>query len=104
MNLDLMKCVNPIEDPYRPNNFYIRIIAPPAFKTLLEQKKLGINYYRREISGTLMEAKEEARNLMIKFQTDMETEDIDTQAWKNRIICSVYASCIAYELTQQKIL
>jgi len=99
MAFERLKFINPIEDQDRPNNYHIKIVGPPGFEELLKERKFSLGYYQRDLSGTLEEAQSEARNLVKKFYADMAEEAIPIKDWRNRIVCSVYASFMAYEIT-----
>jgi len=60
MSIQTLKTINPIADALRPNNFHIRLTVPPKLERLLQQKKIGLSFYERNIAGTLEDAKSEA--------------------------------------------
>jgi len=99
-----LKTINPIEDVMRPNNFLIRLTVPPKLERLLEQKKIGLSFYERNIAGTLEDAKSEAEKAIAKFLEAVQEEDIQWQPWETKIVCSIFASCIAYGIERDNVI
>jgi len=106
MNIPIqtLKTINPIADSMRPNNFHIKLTVPPKLERLLEQKKIGLSFYERNIAGTLEDAKSAAEKAIAKFLETIQEEDIQWQKWQNKIVCSIFASCIAYGLENEDVI
>ena len=106
MNIPIqtLKTINPIEDSMRPNNFHIRITVPPELERILEQKKIGLSYYKRDIAGTLEEARTDAKRIIAKFLETVQEEDIQWQQWQEKIVCSIFASCIAFGIEHENVI
>jgi len=106
MNIPIqtLKTINPIADAMRPNNFHIKLTVPPKLERLLEQKKIGLSFYERNIAGTLEDAKSEAEKAIAKFLETIQEEEIQWQKWQNKIVCSIFASCIAFGIEHENVI
>jgi len=99
-----LKTINPIEDSMRPNNFHIRLSVPPELERLLEHKRINLSFYERDIAGTLDDAKTDAEKVLSKFLEAVQEEEIQWRPWENKIVCSIFASCIAYGIEQDNVI
>jgi len=106
MNIPIqtLKTINPIEDAMRPNNFHIKLTVPPELERILEQKKIGLSFYERNIAGTLEDAKTDAEKVIAKFLEAVKEEEIQWQKWQNKIVCSIFASCVSYGLENEDLI
>jgi len=104
MSIQTLKTINPIADALRPNNFHIRLTVPPKLERLLQQKKIGLSFYERNIAGTLEDAKSEAEKAIAKFLEAVQEEEIQWQPWENKIVCSIFASCISYGIERDNVI
>jgi len=99
-----LKTINPIEDAMRPNNFHIRLTVPPELERILVHKRINLSFYERDMAGTLDDAKIDAERILAKFLEAVQEEDIQWRPWENKIVCSIFASCIAYGIEQDNVI